>query len=76
MWTWSFGGEDSLGSIYFFGYFQSYGLTNEKESAILIAMKKETTIHEAPLLSGRLQDDLFGDKETAVRIRDNSHYRI
>ena len=27
-------------------------------------------------LSGTLQDGVLGDKETAVRIRGNSHYRI
>ena len=39
--------------------------------------KKNNTVHlNFYSLSSLLQDGTLGDKETAVRIRGNSHYRI
>ena len=42
---------------------------HEKNNAVHLNFKRNS-------LSGILLDGIFGDKETAVRIRGNSHYRI
>ena len=43
---------------------------------IITIHKRINAVHRSNSLSGILQDGIFGDKETAVRIRGNSHYRI
>ena len=47
-----------------------------KKNVIIPIHKRINAVHRSNSLSGILQDGIFGDKETAVRIRGNSHYRI
>ena len=51
-------------------------LTNRAFGCKIIGTQKNNTAHlRFCALSGALLDGVFGDKEIAVKIRGNSHYR-